>query len=149
MILIVDSGSTKTYWIAIDDLGKELFSTKTLGLNPTMLSNEILSERIKNNFDIYNNRDKVFILIVPILEVEEIETTPQTREKNTRGTITNLKEAMKICPTTSNKPSVKKSIKINWPILPNKPASLTNLSKIPPAMAKSMERIILEVRVIN
>ena len=59
MILIVDSGSTKTDWIAIDDLGKELFSTKTLGLNPTMLSNEILSERIKNNFDIYNNRDKV------------------------------------------------------------------------------------------
>jgi hypothetical protein len=94
-------------------------------------------------------RDKVLILIVPILEVEEIETTPQTREKNTSGTITNLKEAMKICPTTSNKPSVKKSIKINWPILPNKPASLTNLSKIPPAMAKSMERIILEVRVIS
>ena len=59
MILIVDSGSTKTDWIAIDDLGNELFSTKTLGLNPTMLSNEILSERIKNNFDIYNNRDKV------------------------------------------------------------------------------------------
>ena len=59
MILIVDSGSTKTDWIAIDDIGNELFSTKTLGLNPTMLSNEILSERIKNNFDIYNNRDKV------------------------------------------------------------------------------------------
>ena len=36
-----------------------LFSTKTLGLNPTMLSNEILNERIKNNFDIYNHRDKV------------------------------------------------------------------------------------------
>ena len=59
MILIVDSGSTKTDWIAIDSLGNEVFSTKTLGLNPTMLSNEILNERIKNNFDIYNNRDKV------------------------------------------------------------------------------------------
>jgi len=59
MILIVDSGSTKTDWIAIDSLGNEIFSTKTLGLNPTMLSNEILNERIKNNFDIYNNRDKV------------------------------------------------------------------------------------------
>ena len=47
MILIVDSGSTKTDWIAIDDLGNELFSTKTLGLNPTMLSNEILSEELK------------------------------------------------------------------------------------------------------
>ena len=47
MILIVDSGSTKTDWIAIDDLGNELFSTKTLGLNPTMLSNEILVKELK------------------------------------------------------------------------------------------------------
>ena len=59
MILIVDSGSTKTDWIAIDNLGNEVFATQTLGLNPTMLSNEILNERIRNNFDIYNNRDKV------------------------------------------------------------------------------------------
>ena len=59
MILIVDSGSTKTDWIAIDNQGNEVFETQTLGLNPTMLSNEILSERIKNNFDIYNNRDRV------------------------------------------------------------------------------------------
>ena len=59
MILIVDSGSTKTDWIAIDNLGNEIFSTQTLGLNPTMLSSEILKERIKNNFEIYNNRDKV------------------------------------------------------------------------------------------
>ena len=56
MILIVDSGSTKTDWIALDNNGKELFSTQTLGLNPQMLSNEILNERIKNNFDIYKNR---------------------------------------------------------------------------------------------
>tara|TARA_Y100000994_G_C15333170_1_gene293202 strand:+ start:211 stop:534 length:324 start_codon:yes stop_codon:yes gene_type:complete len=41
-------------------------------------------------------KDKVLRLIVPILEVEEIETTPQTREKKTKGTITNLNEAMKI-----------------------------------------------------
>ena len=59
MILIVDSGSTKTDWIAIDNQGNEVFETQTLGLNPTMLSNEILNERIRNNFDIYNNRDKV------------------------------------------------------------------------------------------
>ncbi len=59
MILIVDSGSTKTDWIAIDNQGNEVFETQTLGLNPTMLSNEILNERIRNNFDLYNNRDKV------------------------------------------------------------------------------------------
>jgi N-acetylglucosamine kinase-like BadF-type ATPase len=50
MILVVDSGSTKTDWIALDKNGKEIFSTQTLGLNPQMLSNEILNERIKNNF---------------------------------------------------------------------------------------------------
>ena len=55
MILIVDSGSTKTDWIALDNNGNELFSTQTLGLNPQMLSNEILNERIKNNFDINVN----------------------------------------------------------------------------------------------
>ena len=59
MILIVDSGSTKTDWIALDNKGKELFSTQTLGLNPQMLSNEILNVRIKNNFDIYKNRKSV------------------------------------------------------------------------------------------
>ena len=59
MILIVDSGSTKTDWIALDNQGNEVFSTKTLGLNPQMLSNEILNERIKNNFDLYNNRENV------------------------------------------------------------------------------------------
>tara|TARA_Y100001935_G_C17261746_1_gene486808 strand:+ start:430 stop:1287 length:858 start_codon:yes stop_codon:yes gene_type:complete len=59
MVLIVDSGSTKTDWIALDKDGNELFSTQTLGLNPQMLSNEILNERIKNNFDIYKNRKLV------------------------------------------------------------------------------------------
>jgi len=59
MILVVDSGSTKTDWIALDDKGEEIFSTQTLGLNPQMLSNEILNERIKNNFDIYKNRKSV------------------------------------------------------------------------------------------
>ena len=59
MILVVDSGSTKTDWIALNEKGEELFSTQTLGLNPQMLSNEILNERIKNNFDIYKNRKSV------------------------------------------------------------------------------------------
>ncbi|MDA7566158.1 N-acetylglucosamine kinase [Flavobacteriaceae bacterium] len=59
MILVVDSGSTKTDWIALDNEGEEIFFTQTLGLNPQMLSNEILNERIKNNFDIYKNRKLV------------------------------------------------------------------------------------------
>jgi len=59
MILIVDSGSTKTDWISVDNDGKILFSTQTLGLNPQVLSSAILKERIINNFDLYQNREEV------------------------------------------------------------------------------------------
>jgi len=59
MYLIVDSGSTKTDWFAIDERGTILFSTQTLGLNPQVLSSAILTERIINNYDLYQNRDKV------------------------------------------------------------------------------------------
>ena len=37
MKLLVDSGSTKADWIAIDDSGKVLFTTQSLGLNPEVL----------------------------------------------------------------------------------------------------------------
>lgn len=59
MYLIVDSGSTKTDWFAVDPQGKVLFSTQTLGLNPQVLSSAILTERIINNYEIYSNRDVV------------------------------------------------------------------------------------------
>jgi len=59
MVLIVDSGSTKTDWISIDKKGKTIFSTQTLGLNPQVLSSSILKERIINNFDLYQNRKNV------------------------------------------------------------------------------------------
>ena len=59
MILIVDSGSTKTDWIAVDRMGNTLFSTQTLGLNPQVLSSAILKERIINNFELYQHRDEV------------------------------------------------------------------------------------------
>ena len=59
MILIVDSGSTKTDWISINKKGETVFSTQTLGLNPQVLSSAILKERIINNFDLYQNRKNV------------------------------------------------------------------------------------------
>ena len=59
MILIVDSGSTKTDWIAIDNKGEILFETQTLGLNPQVLTNHILKERIVNNFELYKFRKEV------------------------------------------------------------------------------------------
>ena len=59
MIFVVDSGSTKTDWIALDNSGKVLFSTQTLGLNPQVLPSAILTERIINNYELYQNREKV------------------------------------------------------------------------------------------
>jgi len=59
MILVVDSGSTKTDWIAVNSQGETLFSTQTLGLNPQVLSSAILKERIINNFDLFQNREQV------------------------------------------------------------------------------------------
>ena len=50
MIFIVDSGSTKCDWIAIDNNGIQLFEkTRTKGLNPAILNPDELLERIQEN----------------------------------------------------------------------------------------------------
>ena len=59
MRLIVDSGSTKTDWICIDEKGEILFDTQTKGLNPQVLTEQIIEERVINNFDLYQNRKKI------------------------------------------------------------------------------------------
>ena len=56
MKLIVDSGSTKADWIAIDDEGKVLFTTQTLGLNPEILENDEIISRLNDRFDILQNK---------------------------------------------------------------------------------------------
>lgn len=58
MRLLVDSGSTKADWIAIDEEGKVLFTTQTLGLNPEILEGEEIIERVNDRFDILQNKDK-------------------------------------------------------------------------------------------
>jgi N-acetylglucosamine kinase-like BadF-type ATPase len=58
MKLLVDSGSTKADWIAIDDSGKVLFITQTLGLNPEVLTKEQIIERLNDKFDISQNSHK-------------------------------------------------------------------------------------------
>lgn len=59
MKLIVDSGSTKADWIAIDDSGKVLFTTQTLGLNPEVLDKAELIKRLDDNHEILNNKTNV------------------------------------------------------------------------------------------
>ncbi len=58
MRLLVDSGSTKADWIAIDDDGKILFTTQTLGLNPEILDGDEIIKRLNDRFDILQNKDK-------------------------------------------------------------------------------------------
>ncbi len=58
MKLLVDSGSTKADWIAIDENGKVLFTARSLGLNPEVLSKEEIIKRLNDKFDISHNKDK-------------------------------------------------------------------------------------------
>jgi N-acetylglucosamine kinase-like BadF-type ATPase len=58
MKLLVDSGSTKADWIAIDDNGKVLFTTQTLGLNPEVLEKHEIIERLEDKIDISQNKSK-------------------------------------------------------------------------------------------
>jgi N-acetylglucosamine kinase-like BadF-type ATPase len=56
MKLIVDSGSTKADWIAIDNDGKVLFTTQTLGLNPEILDAGEIIARVDDRFDLKQNK---------------------------------------------------------------------------------------------
>lgn len=58
MKLLVDSGSTKADWIAIDEQGKVIFTTQSLGLNPEVLTKEEILSRLEDKFDISQNKDK-------------------------------------------------------------------------------------------
>ncbi|WP_159950380.1 N-acetylglucosamine kinase [Polaribacter septentrionalilitoris] len=60
MILIADGGSTKADWIAIDNATKEeVFRTRTLGLNPAIVPEEELNNRIINMFQLINVKEDV------------------------------------------------------------------------------------------
>jgi len=59
MILIVDSGATKSDWIALDDKGDQLFVTQTLGLSPEVLTKAVIEDRLANNFELSKNKEAV------------------------------------------------------------------------------------------
>ncbi|MFM1808526.1 MAG: hypothetical protein RLZZ242_1251 [Bacteroidota bacterium] len=59
MILIVDSGATKSDWIALNPDGSEFFATQTLGLSPEVLTQQVIEDRLANNFEISKHRHKV------------------------------------------------------------------------------------------
>ena len=59
MILIADGGSTKADWIAINNDKKEEFRARTLGLNPAVVAEDELKNRIINMFQLINVKDDV------------------------------------------------------------------------------------------
>lgn len=60
MILIVDSGSTKCDWIAVDKEGKQLLEKiRTKGLNPAILPEKKLRKTIKKAKELKQNRELV------------------------------------------------------------------------------------------
>ena len=60
MILIVDSGSTKSDWLAVDKDGNRLMDKiRTKGLNPAILSEKKLNKLIKKSKELKSNADKV------------------------------------------------------------------------------------------
>ena len=59
MKLLVDSGSTKADWISIDESGKVLFTTQSLGLNPEVLGKDEVVTRLNDKFDISHNKKSV------------------------------------------------------------------------------------------
>jgi N-acetylglucosamine kinase-like BadF-type ATPase len=59
MILVADSGSTKTNWIAINNKGETHFKIDTQGLNPAVFAKEILIERITLKEELMEIKDDV------------------------------------------------------------------------------------------
>ena len=60
MILIVDSGSTKCDWIAVDNNGKQLLEKmRTLGLNPAILKENKLIKIIKSSSELMEHKNNI------------------------------------------------------------------------------------------
>ena len=59
MILIADGGSTKADWIALDNDKNEVFRVRTLGLNPAVVTQNELKNRIVNMFQLMDIQAEV------------------------------------------------------------------------------------------
>ena len=59
MILIADGGSTKADWIALDNDSNEVFRVRTLGLNPAVVAQKELANRIINMFQLMDIKEEI------------------------------------------------------------------------------------------
>ncbi|PKF72455.1 BadF/BadG/BcrA/BcrD ATPase family protein [Chryseobacterium sp. PMSZPI] len=63
MVAIVDSGSTKTDWVILDDFKKVFLKTETIGFNPNFINRELIAPEIRKNSNLIlvkNSITKVF-----------------------------------------------------------------------------------------
>ena len=63
MVAIVDSGSTKTDWVILDDFKKVFLKTETIGFNPNFINRELIAPEIQKNSNLMlvkNSITKVF-----------------------------------------------------------------------------------------
>ena len=63
MILIADSGSTKTDWILIDSNKKIVSKSNTKGLNPTVFTETDLYKTITSNNDIMHYFEEIHLYV--------------------------------------------------------------------------------------
>lgn len=59
MILLADGGSTKCDWILLNAQGEQVFKTRTKGLNPAVFPELVLEQRIEENAELRDVKDKV------------------------------------------------------------------------------------------
>lgn len=59
MTLIVDSGSTKSDWVVLDQEGKEVLRTETVGLNPYFISTKEIGNEISKNEELSKLQESV------------------------------------------------------------------------------------------
>lgn len=63
MVAIVDSGSTKSDWVILDDFKKVFLKTETIGFNPNFIHRELITPEIQKNSNLMlvkNSITKVF-----------------------------------------------------------------------------------------
>mgnify|MGYP003351843930 CR=1 FL=1 len=75
MVAIVDSGSTKSDWVILDDFKKVFLKTETIGFNPNFINKELIVPEIEKNTSLIDSEilpesiiksilpDKVFTLL--------------------------------------------------------------------------------------
>ncbi|WP_370898519.1 ATPase [Chryseobacterium gossypii] len=59
MVAIVDSGSTKTDWVILDDFKKVFLKTETIGFNPNFINRELIVPEIEKNHSLTTVRNSI------------------------------------------------------------------------------------------